>query len=50
MRRAAGIAGCERELVLAYLLHVVEVIKPSEGLAPTRDLLHALSTSASGPG
>jgi hypothetical protein len=39
----AGIAGCERELLLAYLLHVVEVIKPSEGLVPTRDLLHALS-------
>ena len=29
-----GILGCERELVLAYLLHMVEVIKPSEGLAP----------------
>jgi hypothetical protein len=39
-----GIVGCERALVLAYLLHVVEVIKPSEGLAPTRDLLQALST------
>jgi hypothetical protein len=39
-----GIAGCERELVLAYLLHVAEVIKPSEGLTPTRDLLQALST------
>jgi hypothetical protein len=38
-----GIAGCERELALAYLLHVVEVIKPSEGLAATRDLLRALS-------
>jgi len=39
-----GIVGCERELVLAYLLHVVEVIKPSEGLAPTRDLLQAFSS------
>jgi hypothetical protein len=38
-----GILGCERELVLAYLLHVVEVIKPSEGLAPTRGLLEALA-------
>ena len=37
-----GIVGCERELVLAYLLHVVEVIKPSEGLEPTRGLLHGL--------
>jgi len=42
-----GIAGCERALVLAYLLHVVEVIKPSEGLAPTRDLLQALSADRS---
>jgi hypothetical protein len=39
----AGILGCERELVLAYLLHVVEVIKPSEGLAATVELLKALS-------
>ena len=38
-----GIVGCERELVLAYLLHAVEVIKPSEGLAPTRELLEALA-------
>jgi hypothetical protein len=38
-----GIVGCERELALAYLLHAVEVIKPSEGLGPTRDLLRALS-------
>ena len=38
-----GIVGCERELALAYLLHVIEVIKPSEGLGPTRDLLHALA-------
>jgi hypothetical protein len=38
-----GILGCERELVLAYLLHVVEVIKPSEGLAPTRGLMEALA-------
>ncbi len=40
----AGIQGCERELVLAYLLHIVEVIKPSEGLAATAELLKALST------
>jgi hypothetical protein len=39
----AGILGCERELVLAYLLHVVEVIKPSEGLTATAELLKALS-------
>jgi hypothetical protein len=40
----AAILGYERELVLAYLLHVVEVIKPSEGLAATAELLKALST------
>jgi hypothetical protein len=39
----AGISGCERDLVLAYLLHAVEVIKPSEGLEATRDLLRALA-------
>jgi len=39
----AGIIGCERELVLAYLLHAAEVIKPSEGLAPTCDLLRELA-------
>ena len=39
-----GIVGCERELALTYLLHVVEVIKPSEGLEPTRELLGALSS------
>lgn len=47
-----GIVGCERELVLAYLLHAVEVIKPSEGLAPTRELLEALAArwrKGSGP-
>ena len=38
-----GIQGFERELVLAYLLHVVAVIKPSEGLTPTRELLEALA-------
>jgi len=38
----SGIEGCERELVLAYLLQMVEVIKPSEGLAPARELMHAL--------
>jgi hypothetical protein len=38
----AAISGLERWLVLAYLLHCSEVIKPSEGLAPTRELLDAL--------
>ena len=32
----------ERDLVLAYLLHAVEVVKPSEGLARTQELLRAL--------
>jgi hypothetical protein len=40
----ASILGCERDLVLAYLLHVVEVLKPSEGLGATDELLKALST------
>jgi hypothetical protein len=38
-----GILGCERQLVLAYLLHVVQVIKPSEGIAATRELLEDLA-------
>jgi Phosphotransferase enzyme family len=33
-----GIAGIERELALAYLLHSIRVIQPSEGLAETREL------------
>jgi hypothetical protein len=40
-----GIAGCEREMVLAYLLHNVEVLKPSEGRAETRALLELLTDS-----
>ncbi len=39
----AAILGCERELVLTYLLHVVVVIKPSEGLTASAELLKALS-------
>jgi hypothetical protein len=39
----AGICGCERELLLAYLLNMAEVIKPSEGLAQTCELLRALA-------
>ena len=39
----AGIRELERELVLAYLLHMAEVIKPSEGLVATRELLQALA-------
>jgi hypothetical protein len=40
-----GILGCERELVLAYLLHAIEVIRPSEGLEATRGLLQTFSSS-----
>jgi len=40
----AGILGLERELMLGYLLHAAEVIKPSEGLSQTRELLAALAT------
>ena len=39
----AGIVDCVRELVLAYLLHTVEVIKPSEGLPSSRGLMRALA-------
>jgi hypothetical protein len=40
-----GIAGFERELVLAYLLHSAEVIKPAEGLPQTRELIRALAAA-----
>jgi len=40
-----GIAGCERELALAYLLYNVEVLKPSEGRRETRALLELLTDS-----
>ncbi len=40
----SGAKGCERELVLAYLLHAAEVIKPSEGLTATRELFATLSS------
>ena len=36
-------AGFERELLLSYLLHVVEVIKPSEGRIETGELLTTLA-------
>jgi hypothetical protein len=39
----AAIAGIEKVLVLAYLLHEAEVVKPAEGLDETRALLQALS-------
>ena len=35
----SGIAGVERNLLLAYLLNCVEVIRPSEGLEQARELL-----------
>lgn len=41
--RAAGIIGHERSLVLFYLLYQAEVIRPSEGLAATCDLLSQLA-------
>jgi len=40
----ADISEIERPLMLAYLHYCVEVIKPSEGLAATRDLLTALQS------
>ena len=41
--RAAGIAGVERDLMLAYLMNCIEVIQPAEGLPETVDLLKALT-------
>ena len=38
----AGIGGFDRELLLAYLLHSSEVIRPSEGLEETKALLNSL--------
>lgn len=39
---AAGLAGRERECLLAYLYHVVQVLRPTEGLPENRELLAAL--------
>jgi hypothetical protein len=38
----AGISGMERSLLQAYLAHLIEVIKPAEGLEENRALLQAL--------
>jgi hypothetical protein len=40
--RQAGIAGLEKTLLSAYLLNLVETIKPAEGLTASRALLEAL--------
>ena len=40
----AGIAGIERELLVAYLAHMVEVINPAEGLESNGALLKLLSS------
>lgn len=37
-------AGCERALLLLYLLHQSAVVRPSEGLTATQELLQALAT------
>ena len=41
--QAAGIIGHERALALFYLVYQAEVIRPSEGLAKTRDLLNQMA-------
>ena len=41
--KQAKICGCERELLLAYLLYQLEVIQPDEGKLATQTLLKALS-------
>lgn len=40
--KQAGIADFERELVIAYLTHLIEVIKPAEGFEGNRALLALL--------
>ncbi len=42
---AAGLAGRERECLLAYLFHVVHRLKPTEGYDANRELLQALLQS-----
>ena len=40
--KRAHITGSERELLLSYLLHQIDVIKPTEGMAATQNLFAAL--------
>ncbi|MEY2428656.1 MAG: hypothetical protein QOJ40_1541 [Verrucomicrobiota bacterium] len=42
--KAAGLAGFEREWVLAYLLYCRDIIKPAEGLPQTSALLETLAS------
>jgi len=39
------IKGFERTLLRAYLLHIIHVVKPSEGLSQARDLVQAFSNT-----
>jgi hypothetical protein len=41
--QASGIVGSERALLLRYLLHHAEVVRPSEGLPVTHDLIQLLT-------
>jgi len=41
--QASGAIGSERALLLLYLLHHVELVKPSEGLQVTRELAQNLA-------
>jgi len=40
---ATGIHGGERDLILAYLLHMLHVVRPAEGLEENRSLLELLA-------
>ncbi len=40
---ATGIHGGERDLILAYLLHIIHVVRPAEGLEENRILLELLT-------
>ena len=40
--RHAEIEGCEKEMLLAYLLYCSEILKPADGFVPIRALLEAM--------
>ena len=40
--RHAEIDGCAEELLLAYLVYCIEILKPADSFEPTRALLEAL--------
>lgn len=45
----AGLAGREREWLLAYLHHVIQVLRPAEGLPENQELLNSLTSNRDHP-